>query len=172
MAKKSTPADPDFFQKKRKCVSIGVVTLLKNMSGDRRIKITVSMNLTEDGDGKPEFVAAMFNAVAKDQSSITLLKSSIELEGTAIAFFSTAKIKGSTVKAASCTLRSFQMTTKKTHGKDLADVMLTFSIYAPASEALWDWGYQLQGEETFAEFSPTQMSFGDAESSEADEAAE
>lgn len=163
MAKKSPQnGDVSFFENKRKCLTIGTVTLLKNSSGDRRIKITATINLTSDGEGKPDFVSSMFDAIAKEQSAITLLKSSVELEGTAVQFYPTDKNKTPSAKAAAGTLRSFTMTTKKTRGKDLADVMLNFSIYVPASKTLWDWGYELQGSETFAEFAPTQMSFGDA----------
>lgn len=158
-----------FFKGKRKCISVGPVTLLKNASGDRRMKFICSINLTTDGVGQPAFIASMFEAVAKENSAITLLKSSVELEGTAISFFSTDKIQTGAMKVTNCTLRSFSMTTKKTRGKDLADVVVTFSIYAPASKPLWDWGFDMQGNETFGEFVPTQMSFGEvAEDSDDD----
>lgn len=146
----------DFFEGKRRRCTLEDYHQLKTAGGEDRMKLLVSMPLSNQPvDGIPGQFAEPFGMMAKQDSSANFLKFGVEIKAARFAIFSTDTIKNSALKSDSATLNSFRLIGDGTEEK--RKVSLDFAVYIPWNPNVRDWcGDHLRGD-FFCETVPAQQ---------------
>ena len=155
MAKKNARLK-DFFEGKRRQCSLQDYRPLKTKAGERRLKLSVEMPLSNmPVDGMPDDFTEEYALMEREKSKVNLSKVAVELEGALYSIFSTDTIGRPSVTINGATLNSFRLIGDGV--EDQRTVSLEFTVYLPWTDDLRDWcGIHLH-EDFFAEVVPSQM---------------
>lgn len=150
-----------FFEGKRRKCNLSDYRQLKSKAGERRMKLMVSMPLSNNPVmGIPEAFAEEYALMEREKSSVNLSKISVELEGALFTIFTTDTSSRPTVKTNGATLTAFRLIGNGVEDKRTVD--LEFTVYLSWTESLRDWCGDHQHADFFAETVPSQMELVDA----------
>lgn len=137
----------DFFEKRRRRLSLLRYTHLKTRAGEERLKLELKMPLLNESlQGVPELVSQAFDPMAKDASAIKRSNLNIEYKGMTVEFFSNDQAaepfigKEGIASATGALLTKFALVAEGESDKRTLD--LVYVCYVPASVALLDWARQ------------------------------
>jgi hypothetical protein len=172
MAKTSKKLTDFFGGRRRSCTLIQSV-LLKSKGNEKRMKLTVSMPLSNTNlTNAPEPFLTQFSVSEKEDSASNHAAIDVQFDSMAVSIYSIDEIAQPTVVSQGALLHRFAMIGKGTGEK--RTVSLDFLIYLPATTALREWEWNNIKGEFFLEAAPSQHALpledeADEEENEGDE---
>lgn len=166
----STKKLKDFFQARRREMTLDDWKPLKTAGGETRLKLSLRMPLlNKDLQGVPIEISEAFNAMSADESPIDSSKLGIMYDGMTVEFFSddvanlpwTNGKDGTSGGIASATGAMFDKFVVVASGKaEKRAVDLCFICYVPLNVGLKDWAFELLHGKTYCEASYSQSEIG------------
>ena len=152
----------DFFEGKRRECNLQDYRPLKTKAGERRMKLVVSMPLSNRPlYGIPGEFAEDHALMERKNSKVKMSKVAVELEGALYSIFSTDTISNATVSLNGATLNSFKLVAEGVGDK--RTVSLDFMVYLPWTDPLREWCGDHLHADFFCETIPYQMELVEAE---------
>lgn len=161
------------FISKRREMEIGEFHSLKSKGGERRVKVPVSIPLSNrDTTGLPEWILDGYSFVVKDESLYDKIRcKDTKFEGMSVEFFTTDTVKRKMQGVGGLNgMTMDRFVVERIDEGEKAEVFLSFLVYAPCSKDIIVWMYEFQGHSVFVEFDATQATFSyDGEAGEEEE---
>lgn len=147
---KQTKKLEDFFGARRRRVTLVRGELLKSKGNEKRMKLSISMPLSNTNlTDCPEPLLSQFAVMEKEDSALNRARIDIEYDSMAVRIFSTEGIIEPTVAISGALLHKFAMVGEGTGEKRV--VCAEFLIYLPATKDLYDWAWHATHGEFFVE---------------------
>ncbi len=140
----------NFFGARRRRVMLVRGELLKSKGNERRMKLSVSMPLSNTTlTDCPEPLLTQFGVMEKQDSALNRARVDIEFDSMAVRIFSTDSLVEPIVAIQGALLHKFAMVGEGVGEK--RTVAAEFLIYLPATKPLYDWAWDATHAEFFIE---------------------
>lgn len=140
----------DFFGARRRRVTLVRGELLRSKGNEKRMKLSVSMPLSNTSlTDCPEPILTQFGVMEKQDSALNRARIDVEFDSMAVRIFSTDSLVEPVVAIHGALLHKFAMVGEGTGEKRA--VAAEFLIYLPATKSLYDWAWDATHAEFFVE---------------------